>query len=88
MEEKRSADSYRVVVTKRGSNPDQWEWEILRNDRPLPARMRDGPLKSERVAEAFGRLALREFLDLLKQEGDARPSSGVRLAAELFGRKN
>jgi hypothetical protein len=43
MEEKRSGDVYRIAVTKCGTAPDLWEWELLRNDRPLAARMRDGP---------------------------------------------
>jgi hypothetical protein len=40
---------------------------------PLPARMRDGPFKSQEVALAAGKIALCEFLELLEseQESDA-----------------
>ncbi len=39
----------------------------------LSVRMRDGPFKSEEVALAAGKIALREFLELLEseQESDA-----------------
>jgi hypothetical protein len=47
--------------------------EICRQGEPLPARMRDGPFKSQEVAIAAGKVALREFLELLEfgQENDA-----------------
>jgi len=50
-----------------------WEWEICRQGEPLSVRMRDGPFKSQEVALAAGKVALREFLELLEfaQENDA-----------------
>jgi len=44
-----------------------------RQGEPLAARMRDGPFKSQEVALAAGKVALREFLELLEfgQENDA-----------------
>ncbi len=64
-------DELHVVVTDCGDGT--WEWEICRRGEPLPARMRDGPFKSQGVALAAGQVALREFLELLEfgQENDA-----------------
>jgi hypothetical protein len=62
--------SYRVKTTRRKTGPEQWDWEILRDDEPVAARMRDGPFKSERAALASGTAALREFLVLLQKEQD------------------
>jgi hypothetical protein len=47
--------------------------EICRQGEPLPARMRDGPFKSQEVALAAGKIALWDFLELLEfgQENDA-----------------
>src|SRR6266498_239113 len=38
-------DEPHIVVTDCGNGI--WEWEICRQGQPLPARMRDGPFKSE-----------------------------------------
>jgi hypothetical protein len=62
-------DSYSIKVT--GTAADRWQWEILRNGAPLPIRMRDGPFKSKASAKIQGKSALREFLRLLKLEGEA-----------------
>ena len=64
-------DELGVVVTDCGDGT--WEWEICRQGEPLAARMRDGPFKSEEIALAAGKVALREFLELLEfgQENDA-----------------
>jgi hypothetical protein len=59
-------DAYRVIV--REAAPSQWEWEILRDDRPLEIRLREGLFNSERAARAAGRSALREFLKFLDTE--------------------
>jgi hypothetical protein len=56
-------DKYHVVVTQR--HVPLWDWEIYRNNEPLPARLWDGPYKSARTAEAGGRVALRKFLEAL-----------------------
>jgi hypothetical protein len=55
-----------VVVTDCGHGI--WEWEICRQGQPLPARMRDGPFKSHDAALAAGKIALREFVDLLESQ--------------------
>jgi hypothetical protein len=64
-------DELQIVVTEYGNGI--WEWEICRRGEPLSARMRDGPFRSEEVALAAGKVALREFLELLEfeQESDA-----------------
>ena len=63
-------DEFHIVVTESGTGI--WEWEICRKGEPLAARMRDGPFGSKEVALAPGKIALREFLELLesKQERD------------------
>jgi hypothetical protein len=70
MADQRRKVIYRIEVTRRKAAPDQWEWEIFGNDKPLPARTREGPFKSERTAMAAGAVGLREFLELLKREKD------------------
>jgi hypothetical protein len=64
-------DELHIVVTECGNGI--WEWEICRQGEPLAARMRDGPFKSQEVALAAGKVALREFLELLEfgHENDA-----------------
>jgi hypothetical protein len=57
-------DELHVVVTDCGNGI--WEWEICRRGQPLPARMRDGPFESQVAALAAGKIALREFVDLLE----------------------
>ena len=47
-------DAYRVTV--REAAPSQWEWEILRDGRPLELRLREGLFNSERAAmKIFGK---------------------------------
>ena len=58
-----SSDAYRVVVCEVA--PSQWEWEILRDNRPLALRLREGLFNSERTAMTAGTAALREFLKFL-----------------------
>jgi hypothetical protein len=52
----KSIGSIMAVVTEYGNGI--WEWEICRQGEPLPARMRDGPFKSQEIALAAGRIAL------------------------------
>jgi len=59
-------DAYRVTV--REAAPSQWEWEILRDGRPLELRLREGLFNSERAAIAAGTAALHEFLKFLDSE--------------------
>ena len=67
-------DELHVVVTDCGDGT--WEWEICRQGEPLPARMRDGPFKSEE-ALAAGKVALREFLELLEFPPEASAQHGT-----------
>jgi hypothetical protein len=59
-------EAYRVIVLEVA--PNQWEWEIVRDDRPLEIRLREGRFKSERAAMAAGTAALRQFLKFLDAE--------------------
>jgi hypothetical protein len=64
----RGADTYHVAITQSGYVPAWWEWEIYRNGRPLPIRLREQDFRSERTAKAAGAVALREFLEALSRE--------------------
>jgi hypothetical protein len=59
-------DKYHVVITRH--HVASWEWEIYRDNEPLPVRMRGGPYKSVRTAESVGSVALREFLQAVNRE--------------------
>ena len=61
-----SRHSYRVITSEVA--PGQWEWEIVRHNRPLEIRLREGLFRSERAAIAAGTAALREFLKFLDTE--------------------
>jgi hypothetical protein len=65
-----SKDEYSVVVVQRGQSRARWEWEIYRNGRQLPLRLREGNFGSETTAMELGKVALREFLDALVREQD------------------
>lgn len=69
MGDRRSKPIYRVKTIEEG--PSRWEWEIVRNEQPLDARLRDGPFKTQRTALAAGTVALKEFLKLLEREQSA-----------------
>jgi hypothetical protein len=64
----RAADVYHVAVAQSSYVPARWEWEIYRNDQPLPIRLHEQDFRSERTAKAFGAVALREFLEALSRE--------------------
>jgi hypothetical protein len=59
---------YDVVVEQPDPNSWRWGWEICRNARPLPVRLRGGNYASKRGAERAGAKALREFLAGLERE--------------------
>jgi transcriptional regulator with XRE-family HTH domain len=63
-----TSNEYHVVVTQRGLS---WEWEIYRDDMPLPVPLRDGFYRSKSAAGAAGRIAIREFLEALDREQKA-----------------
>ena len=75
-------DEFHIVVTESGTGI--WEWEICRQGEPLAVPMRDGPFGSEKVALAAGKIALREFLELLEseQESDDPQTRQVRGSTE------
>jgi hypothetical protein len=77
-------DKYHVVVTR--GHVASWEWEIYRNGEPPPARVRDGPYKSVRTAEAVGSVALREFWQAFHCEQKAS-HDGPSLAAPAWPSK-
>jgi hypothetical protein len=65
-----SKDEYSVVVVQLGGLPIRWQWEIYRNGRQLPVRLREGNFGSETTAMELGKVALREFLEALAREKD------------------
>jgi hypothetical protein len=71
-------DKYHVVVTQRLRA--SWDWELYRNDEPLPARVRAGPYKSARTAEIAGKVALREFLEALEREHKTQPKGDAGIS--------
>jgi hypothetical protein len=61
-------DEYTVVVVQRKRFPIQWEWEIYRDGKPLPIRLRQGNFRTNAAALAAGSIALRQFLKALARE--------------------
>jgi hypothetical protein len=61
-------EGYQIMVTRGDAFASQWGWEICRDGRPLPARLRKAGFKSERTASAAARAALRDFLAGLAHE--------------------
>ena len=61
-----SRHSYRVITSEVA--PGRWEWEIVRDNRALEIRVREGLFRSEQTAMAAGAAALREFLKYLDAE--------------------
>jgi hypothetical protein len=57
-----------VVAQQPDPNWWRWEWEIYRNGRPLPVRLRGGNYATRAFAERGGARALREFLTALRHE--------------------
>jgi hypothetical protein len=66
-----NAVRYRVVVQP-DPNSWRWEWEIYRDGKPLPVRLRSSNYASQRGAERAGAKALRDFLAGLKREQGER----------------
>jgi hypothetical protein len=60
------------VTTQRGRFPIRWEWEIYRNGQSMAVRLREGGFAFERSARAAGNVVLREFLEALAREENAR----------------
>jgi len=62
---------YAILTRRCESDATQWEWELVRDDQPLGARVRGGPFKHESNALAAGNAVLKEFLDNLEREQGA-----------------
>jgi hypothetical protein len=62
------ADKYHVRTQQPDPNWWRWEWEIYRNGKPLPARLRGGNYATKEAAQRGGERALREFLAALRRE--------------------
>jgi hypothetical protein len=59
------ANRYTLVVRRSRASPHHpgpWSWEIYRDGKPLPARLREDRFKTEYTATLAGRVALRDFL--------------------------
>jgi hypothetical protein len=61
-------EQYALAIARSGNSFSPWGWEIYRNGKPLPARLRNGGFKSEHTAKLAGNAALREFLSGLARE--------------------
>jgi hypothetical protein len=60
--------SYQFIVTRSDAFASKWGWEICRDGRPLPARLRNAGFWSARTASAAAEAALRDFLTALARE--------------------
>ena len=65
-------DDYRVVISRRGQQPERWSWEILRKSKPLGIKMTGDGYQSDTAAQFAGKQALAEFLAELSKE-EKRP---------------
>jgi hypothetical protein len=65
---------YTIVLgqSRGGISLKPWAWEIYRDGKPLPIRLRRDGFKSEHTAKLAGTVALREFLSALARE-EANP---------------
>jgi hypothetical protein len=66
-------DDYYVVTSRRGQQPERWNWEILRKSKPLGIKMTGDGYQSDTAAQFAGKQALAEFLAALSKE-EKRPS--------------
>jgi hypothetical protein len=71
------SDRYTIVVhviAAAASTPPfkPWAWEICRDGKPLPVRLRECGFKTEHTATLAGKVALRDFLSGLAEE-QAKP---------------
>jgi hypothetical protein len=55
-----------------------WAWEICRDGKPLPVRLRESGFKTEHTATLAGKVALRDFLSGLAEEQRAAPAAACR----------
>ena len=62
-------DDYCIITSRRGQQPERWNWEILRKSKPLGIKMTGDGYQSDAAAQFAGNQALTEFLvDLSKEE--------------------
>jgi hypothetical protein len=64
--------SFYVVVSRTGSNPESWLWEIRRKWRPMGVRLREDGFRSHRAAQLAGKQALEDFLNGLSMDAASR----------------
>jgi hypothetical protein len=72
-----TSDQYTIVVhmiAAEANTPpfESWAWELYRDGKPLPVRLRENGFKTEHTATLAGRVALRDFLTGLAEE-QAKP---------------
>ena len=70
-------DRYTIVVQMIAAEANTppfkpWAWEIYRDGKPLPLRLRESGFKTEHTATSAGKVALRDFLLGLAEE-QAKP---------------
>lgn len=62
-------NDYYVITSRRGEQPDRWNWEIRRKSKPLGIKMTGDGYQSDTAAQFAGKQALAAFLtDLEKEE--------------------
>jgi hypothetical protein len=61
-------ENFTVVVTQIGGRFGAWQYEIHRDGKPLPARVRDTGFRTRQIAMLAGNAALQDLLLGLAQE--------------------
>jgi len=64
--------SFYVAVSRIGTDPDSWCWEIRRKRRPMGVKLWDGGFRSYHAAQLAGKNALEDFLNGLSIEAGAK----------------
>lgn len=64
--------SFYVVVSRSGTDPESWCWEIRRKGKPMGVTLKEGGFRSYRAAELAGRGVLEDFLNGLSMEAGSR----------------
>jgi hypothetical protein len=67
--------SFYVAVSRGGSGPDSWCWEIRRKRRPMGVKLWEGGFRSHQAAELAGKQALEDFLNGLSIEARSKSMS-------------
>jgi hypothetical protein len=61
-------DEYTLTIVQSRTPLSPWGWEVYRNGKPLPARLRVSGFKSKHAARLAGTAALQRFLSDLRHE--------------------